>query len=358
MFPTNSGYKQSVLGRIYEAKLEGHEVFVIGLSNESAVDEQNSLPYFIENDSVVDLRNTYARSWFFELSNLISLKPRYASLFGVKQFKQKVSAIIDEFNPEEIIAESLWAIEAVPSASLSKTTLVSHDVVSEFLSEMQGTTKDWKRKFLFWLDRCKLPFYEKKIFNQRIKGYLFLTIEDMNWYRGRFELDKVNVTSNHLFVNPVIRNVNFEVPFLLFPGSVEFSQNKQALTWYVEQVLPLLCEAGTSPLKVIVTGKVSSKNEQFFSGYQNISFSNEISRDELDQLYASCLCVLSPIISGTGIKIKILEATQRGIPVVATKMSSKGIFSENCFVADDNTPEQFAKVLYACISKQYMHEVQ
>jgi polysaccharide biosynthesis protein PslH len=60
--------------------------------------------------------------------------------------------------------------------------------------------------------------------------------------------------------------------------------------------------------------------------------------DDLGELFASCRLFLAPLTEGGGIKIKILEAMGRGLPVVTTPIGAEGITSaadETLWLAPD-----------------------
>jgi glycosyltransferase involved in cell wall biosynthesis len=47
--------------------------------------------------------------------------------------------------------------------------------------------------------------------------------------------------------------------------------------------------------------------------------------DDLGALFRSCLALVAPLTEGGGIKIKILEAMARGLPVITTPIGAEGI---------------------------------
>ena len=55
-----------------------------------------------------------------------------------------------------------------------------------------------------------------------------------------------------------------------------------------------------------------------------------------------------PILSGSGVRVKLLEAFAAGIPVVSTRVGAEGLESESgrfCLLADD--PEEFSRHVVA-----------
>ncbi|HFM4832351.1 TPA: hypothetical protein ACG7N9_004883, partial [Escherichia coli] len=74
-------------------------------------------------------------------------------------------------------------------------------------------------------------------------------------------------------------------------------------------------------------------------------FTGELDFSTYNKLSSTCLCVIAPITTGTGIKIKILEAVQKGIPVLTTKFASKGICSDLCFYCEEDTDTNFVNLI-------------
>jgi glycosyltransferase involved in cell wall biosynthesis len=55
-------------------------------------------------------------------------------------------------------------------------------------------------------------------------------------------------------------------------------------------------------------------------------------------LFASCALFVCPVRSGSGIRVKLLEAFASGIPVVSTRLGAEGLAREDgefCALADD-----------------------
>jgi glycosyltransferase involved in cell wall biosynthesis len=68
------------------------------------------------------------------------------------------------------------------------------------------------------------------------------------------------------------------------------------------------------------------------------------------QQYALFVC---PILSGSGVRVKLLEAFASGIPVVSTRMGAEGLAQQDgeiCALADD--PAEFADKVASLLSDQ------
>ena len=132
-------------------------------------------------------------------------------------------------------------------------------------------------------------------------------------------------------------------PFtLLFLGSFRHPPNLEALTWFVTNVLPGI-RAKEPWAKLIVIGSDPPPRHSLpeDDAIELQGFVEDI-REPLSN-YAVFIC---PILSGSGIRVKLLEAFAAGIPVVSTRLGAEGLAQtdgEFCRLADE--PETFARAV-------------
>ena len=68
----------------------------------------------------------------------------------------------------------------------------------------------------------------------------------------------------------------------------------------------------------------------------------------MERLLGTCLCMLSPVVHGSGLKIKMLEAFAAGAPVMATPLSLQGFdFMGVEALLDLDRPEAAARHILA-----------
>lgn len=354
IFPPNSGYKQSVLGRIWESVQSGHELQVLALNNESdTANKPKRIPVELVGVSYAELVSETVRSPFFEMINLLTREPRFARIFSIDKFRRTVAEIVELQQPDEIVAESIWALGAIDCREWHRVNLVIHDVTVHLLRSSMHGERSWLRKLFHWRDLQRCAAFESNLFRTFSGRFTFLTQEDMTHYQQAYCLApaRCQVASNRLMMSRVERHVRRDAPFLLFPGSVEFHQNFTALKWMAEKVWPLCNDHLFKNLNVIVTGKASAAHRaQLDALGMPIQWMGEVPYSQLDALYATCVCLVSPIISGTGIKVKNLEAVAKGVPLVTTRISARGVESPLCYRAVDDTPEAFAECLKTCVA--------
>ncbi|MBV8844461.1 MAG: glycosyltransferase [Bryobacterales bacterium] len=129
-------------------------------------------------------------------------------------------------------------------------------------------------------------------------------------------------------------------PFtLLFLGSFRHAPNQEALNWFVGQVMPRVREREPK-VRLIVIGSDPPPRHSLPDdrGIDLKGFVEDV-REPLGR-YAVFIC---PILSGSGMRVKLLEAFAAGIPVVSTRLGAEGLAAKDgeiCALAD--SPDEFA----------------
>jgi O-antigen biosynthesis protein len=130
-------------------------------------------------------------------------------------------------------------------------------------------------------------------------------------------------------------------PFtILFLGSFRHTPNLEALNWFVEEVLPLIV-AEEPRARVMVVGSEPPNRSTFrhAEAAELVGFVEDV-REPLAR-YSVFVC---PILSGSGVRVKLLEAFAAGIPVVSTHLGAEGLTDRDgdiCALADQ--PAEFAR---------------
>lgn len=121
---------------------------------------------------------------------------------------------------------------------------------------------------------------------------------------------------------------------MLFLGNFRHLPNRTALDWFIENVLPRVRKQRPDCRLVVVGSELPPRHA--FSSVENIELAGYVDdiRGPLER-YSVFVC---PILSGSGVRVKLLEAFAAGIPVVSTRLGAEGLASvdrEFCALADD-----------------------
>jgi GT2 family glycosyltransferase/glycosyltransferase involved in cell wall biosynthesis len=127
---------------------------------------------------------------------------------------------------------------------------------------------------------------------------------------------------------------------MLFLGSFRHTPNQVALDWFLREVLPLIVEK-LPGARLLVAGSDPPPRHAFSDPANAVEMLGFV--DDVQPLLSCCAVFVCPIRSGSGVRVKLLEAFASGIPVVSTTLGAEGLArvdGEFCALADD--PRSFA----------------
>ena len=128
-------------------------------------------------------------------------------------------------------------------------------------------------------------------------------------------------------------------PSLFFIGALDWLPNQEGLTWFLNRVFGKLI-AEMPRLEFHIAGRNAPEHFVKRLNHKNISYHGEV--DDAREFMQSYHIMVAPLLTGSGIRIKILEAMALGRPVVTTSVGIEGIPAKNnkdLLVSDD--PEGF-----------------
>ncbi len=125
--------------------------------------------------------------------------------------------------------------------------------------------------------------------------------------------------------------------------------NKVSASWFFSEVYPSL----PSSLKICVIGKITDH----LSEYPNVHKIRFV--DDLGAFYAKTRIAICPMLSGTGIKVKVVEALSFGLPVVCNPRGVDGLLNKvnnGCTVVENGM--QFAIAITALLTDRELYSRQ
>jgi len=127
---------------------------------------------------------------------------------------------------------------------------------------------------------------------------------------------------------------------MLFLGSFRHDPNRVALDWFLRYALPRIVERAPQA-RLVAVGSDPPPPHAYADHAAHLEMRGYVEdvREPLAR-YAVFVC---PILSGSGVRVKLLEAFAAGIPVVSTLVGAEGLArkdGEFCALADD--PAAFA----------------
>jgi glycosyltransferase involved in cell wall biosynthesis len=142
----------------------------------------------------------------------------------------------------------------------------------------------------------------------------------------------------------------YDIGFIASPCLFNF----EALSFLIEQVLPLV-RVFKPDLRVLIAGGICSQVRRISSTEPGLTLIPWV--EHINDFYSSVETVVVPLLSGTGVSIKTLEAAWMSSAIVSTSTGMRGLYLENeedFLLADD--ARSFADMLIRLLSDRELRE--
>jgi glycosyltransferase involved in cell wall biosynthesis len=134
-------------------------------------------------------------------------------------------------------------------------------------------------------------------------------------------------------------------PRLLFVAGFGHSPNIDAAHWLVDEILPRL-QAELPGLRLDLVGSHPTPGVRALADREGVEVHADVSADTLSRFYREATLAVVPLRIGAGVKLKVLEAMARGVPVVTTPVGLQGLpGAEACVRVGDDTESVARAVL-------------
>jgi glycosyltransferase involved in cell wall biosynthesis len=224
---------------------------------------------------------------------------------------------------------------------------VHHNVESQLLRRRAATeAAGWRRRYL--LHQAGLMEREERRWCARLALNVVVSEPD------RRELSRL-VPEGRFTVVPNGVDVESFQPAqegkaeegMVFVGGTNWFPNRDALTYFSEEILPLLRAAGEEA-PVSWVGHATEEERRSFAEQHGIELTGYV--DDIRPRVHDAACYVVPLRVGGGTRLKVLDAWAMGKAVVSTSVGCEGLHAvdgENVLLRD--TPSGFAEAVRAVL---------
>ena len=166
---------------------------------------------------------------------------------------------------------------------------------------------------------AKAEIYYSKLYDKVI----FVSEVETDYLNKRLPGKAVTIPVGINAVPEVELNIKPEKNILSYVGNLKVAANVDTLHWIISDILPKI----NHDVKFMVIGKCSDSIREQYKNNNHVVFTGRV--DSLVEYIRKSQIFLSPILYGTGIKTKILEAMSIGVPVVTNDVGAEGIAAKD-----------------------------
>ena len=268
-----------------------------------------------------------------------------------RSFNTKLLALIREAiaQADIILVDHYEVFQYLPDNVPGKVILHTHNAESQIWGRYAGITSNPIKK---WLIKFESKRIEKKEQYYAQKADLVLSAPaDIDFIKTGKAAPFI--PTYHLGNDQMLQREQLQYDetsnILMYVGTLTWEANVDGLLWFKEQVWPDV-KAKNQDIEFIIIGKNPDERLlQWAKTDDQVKVPGFVA--DLEPFYHKARIFVVPLRFGSGMKVKILDAFYRGLPVATTSIGMESIDAldnEHALIAD--SPEQFGQKINHLLS--------
>lgn len=300
----------------------------------------------------VPLRRSRARDVASLASALVTDRSFIVERDERREMREALAELQAETAFDAVHADQLWMARYAREVPAALRVLDMHNAVYRVFERLGRQDPHAARRWLWAREAPRIARYEAAQ-AECFDGLLFVTEEDRcavidaasdaQAERLRERSHVVPICVDASAIEPVTTDEN--ATRLTLIGTMYWPPNDEGALWFADQVLPRVLEAvpgarftviGKRPSAALRARADAFGDAMVVTGYV----------PELEPYLRETAVMVVPLLSGAGMRVKILDAWAWGLPVVSTTMGAEGLAYEDGVdlrLADE--PASFARAL-------------
>jgi len=318
------------MNAMVEGLLEaGHQVKVLAINSNKYHVASDSIPATYKNNTnielvYIDLKVKVLPAFL----NLFSSESLHVKRFITKDFSIVLDRILRQYEFDIIQLESLFITPYIPLIrKLSKAPILlrAHNIEHLIWQRLQlGTKNPFKRWYLKHLART-LRDYELDILG-KVDGVIAITPKDAQFFTKHLPADKVIAIPFGIQPGVIEKynrgnNTSTEESAIFHLGSMNWMPNQEGILWFLENVWPEISTTHKNLTLHLAGRNMPERISRFRS--ERIIIDGKVP-DAIHYMHRFQIMVV-PLLSGSGIRIKIIEGMMAGCAIVTTSIGAEGI---------------------------------
>lgn len=321
----------------------GHEVTVLAINTSKHYTDPATVPSELSRSiRFIDVMvNTNINLVALAKNFLFSDLPYNAERFVSMAFDDKLKELLGREKFDIIQLEGLYLapyLETIRAHSSAKVVMRAHNIEHEIWERAVLHRRGIKRLYISDLAR-RIRRMELKYLN-RYDAILPITARDDEKLKSLGRKIASHVVPMGINAGELIPDyTTMEYPSVFHIGALDWMPNQEGLTWFFENVWKKVLEKHPG-IKFYLAGRNAPEHFKTLT-YSNVEYLGEV-ENAYDFIRSKAVMIV-PVLSGSGMRIKIIEGMALGKAIVTTSTGTEGIgtnHGSNIIIADN--PQEFA----------------
>ena len=355
-YPLKDGETIAIYNLSRSLAKNGAVVTLLAMNTTKHYYEEESLPetlHYFKAVHAVNVDNQLRP--LHALWHLLCGQSYHISRFNSTAYGRRLQSLLERESFDIVQLETLYLAPYIPIIrryTNAKITMRAHNVEHEIWRRITRQERNWIKKYYLTILTRQLYAYEKGHLNA-YDLMLAISPKDLHYFRKIGLKQKgivlpigIDVTA-YLPNYAIFNQLNLTMSFI---GSLDWMPNIEGLTWFINDIWEP--HQGKFPgLEIHVAGR-NTPNWLIQKKIRGLVVHGEV--EDAKQFINNHPIMLVPLLSGSGMRAKIIEGMALGRVVVTTSLGLEGIpatHGKEVLVAD--TPDEFLVIIQDCLAGQY-----
>ncbi|MCS7189791.1 MAG: glycosyltransferase [Bacteroidia bacterium] len=271
-------------------------------------------------------------SWWGAFLNLFSTEPYHVMRFRSKAYRESLLALIREFQPDLIQVESPYLTQYLDKLGIPAVYRL-HNIEWQ-IWERHAQKQHQPFKAYLCLQARRIQRYEAKSLLDYM-GLLPISEKEAEWahragYKGLMEIFPFGIDIESY---PYEEATCEAPPKIGFIGGLDWLPNQEGLVWFLEEVWPHFKRRHPT-----ATLSIAGRNcPRWFYRYADANTHILGQVPDAKAFLRDHEILIVPLFSGSGVRIKLIEAFAMGRAIVATSIAAESLVctpGEHLLIAD------------------------
>ncbi len=336
-YPASEGGPMAMNSIITGLLDAGHQVKILAVNSEKFNVKESDIPDEYKRKTSIELIDVDLRVRPLKaFTNLFTRKSYHVERFISKEFRERLIEVLEKEQFDVVQLEMLYMtpyVDDIRAHSKAMIVLRAHNVEHKIWERMAKETKFLlKRWYINHLAKT-LKEYELNAL-ETVDGIAAITRKDAAFFRKYCSKPIIDIPYG---VYPEEFTPKYEIegkPKFYHIGSMNWMPNDEGIHWFIDEVLPKTVEKVPD-----FVYHLAGRNMPEWLTTLNDPHVNVIGEvPDAKEFVTNHDVAIVPLLSGSGIRIKIIESMAMGKTVITTRVGAEGILYDeevNIIIAEN-----------------------